>query len=170
MVSWKGSPGCKIKFKEMHFYGRKVLDFAEQQSKTISQHKGQLVFRSSRGDRPTVRFTCPLRLFSGKSRNIDRWVLAAIPSSLKNWEITGIFKKGPRKNKEGISPEASIKDNLFPYDGLQNSLSFALHGKLIAELQLFIVINLKWLFLAIVHIIINLKLSAELGWFFAHSF
>jgi hypothetical protein len=59
MVSWKGSPGCKIKFKELHFYGRKVLDFAEQQSKTISQHKGQPVFRSSRGDRPTVRFECP---------------------------------------------------------------------------------------------------------------
>jgi hypothetical protein len=58
----------------------------------------------------------------------------------------------------------------FHYDGLQNSLSFALHGKLIAKLQRFVIIYLKRLYSTIVRITINLKLSAELGWFFAYSF
>jgi hypothetical protein len=32
-------------------------------------------FRSSGGDKPTTRFTIPLRLFSGKSLHTDKWIL-----------------------------------------------------------------------------------------------
>ena len=32
-------------------------------------------FRASGGDKPTIRFTIPLRLFAGKASHIDKWLL-----------------------------------------------------------------------------------------------